>query len=84
MMMTVAAPSSMANPRDGVTLDSLTPIARMILYLNVGGAGHRLSSTAGAIASAVPNLVLVLVLMILYLNVGEVGGSVLFTVTLAW
>ena len=30
MMMTMAAPSSMANPRDGVMTASLTPIAWMI------------------------------------------------------
>jgi hypothetical protein len=32
MMMTMAAPSSMAKPRDGVMTASLTPMARMILY----------------------------------------------------
>ena len=30
MMMTMAAPSSMAKPRDGVMTASLTPIAWMI------------------------------------------------------
>ena len=31
-MMTMAAPSSMAKPRDGVITASFTPMARMILY----------------------------------------------------